>query len=132
MSDVRDVRTATTATHLEADETSRLISSEKVAGTSVYDRRGESLGSVHHLMIDKYTGQVAYAVMSFGGFLGIGESYHPLPWKMLTYDTRLGGYVVDLDRRRLEGAPSYTARDMPNWDDRSYTGRIDQYWIRPV
>jgi hypothetical protein len=125
-----DVRTAT-ATHLEADETDRLISSEKVEGTAVYDRRGERLGSVHHLMIDKYTGQVAYAVMSFGGFLGIGESYHPLPWKMLTYDTRLGGYVVDLDRRRLEGAPSYTSREMPNWDH-SYTGRIDQYWMPPV
>jgi PRC-barrel domain len=125
-----DVRTAT-ATHLEADETNRLISSEKVDGTAVYDRRGERLGSVHHLMIDKYTGQVAYAVMSFGGFLGIGESYHPLPWKMLTYDTRLGGYVVDLDRRRLEGAPSYTSREIPNWDY-SYTGRIDQYWMPPV
>ena len=122
-----DVRTAT-ATHLEADETNRLISSEKVDGTAVYDRRGERLGSVHHLMIDKYTGQVAYAVMSFGGFLGIGESYHPLPWKMLTYDTRLGGYVVDLDRRRLEGAPSYTSREIPDWDH-SYTGRIDQYWM---
>lgn len=125
-----DVRTAT-ATHLEADETNRLISSEKVDGTAVYDRRGERLGSVHHLMIDKYTGQVAYAVMSFGGFLGIGESYHPLPWKMLAYDTRLGGYVVDLDRRRLEGAPSYTSREIPNWDY-SYTGRIDQYWMPPV
>ena len=127
-----DVRTATTATNLEADETDRLISSEKVDGTAVYDRRGERLGSVHHLMIDKYTGQVAYAVMSFGGFLGIGESYHPLPWKMLNYDTRLGGYVVDLDRNRLEGAPSYTSRDMPNWADRSYTGRIDRYWMPPV
>ena len=124
-----DVRTATTATNLEADETHHLISSEKVDGTAVYDRRGERLGSVHHLMIDKYTGQVAYAVMSFGGFLGIGESYHPLPWKMLKYDTRLGGYVVDLDRDRLQGAPRYTSRDMPNWDDRSYTGRIDQYWM---
>jgi sporulation protein YlmC with PRC-barrel domain len=100
-----DIRTATAA-HLEADETHRLISSEKVDGTAVYDRRGERLGSVHHLMIDKYTGQVAYAVMSFGGFLGIGESYYPLPWKMLTYDIRLGGYVVDLDRNRLEGAPA--------------------------
>ena len=127
-----DVRTATTATPLEADETHRLISSEKVDGTSVYDRRGESLGSVHHLMIDKYTGQVSYAVMSFGGFLGIGESYHPLPWKMLAYDIRLGGYVVDIDRRRLEGAPSYTSRNMPNWDDRSYAGRIDQYWMPPI
>lgn len=128
---MNDVTTATAA-HLEADETHRLISSEKVDGTSVYDRRGESLGSIHHLMIDKNTGQVAYAVMSFGGFLGIGESYHPLPWKMLTYDTRLGGYVVDLDRRRLEGAPSYTSRDMPDWSDRSYTTGIDRYWMPPV
>ena len=128
-----DVRTATTASHLEADETNRLISSEKVDGTAVYGRRGERLGSVHHLMIDKYSGQVSYAVMSFGGFLGMGESYHPLPWKMLNYDTRLGGYVVDhLDRNRLEGAPSYTSRDMPNWDDRAYTRRLDQYWMPPV
>jgi hypothetical protein len=126
-----DVRTAT-GTQLETDETHRLISSEKVDGTSVYDRRGESLGSVHRLMIDKDTGQVAYAVMSFGGFLGIGESYHPLPWKLLTYDTRLGGYVVDLDRSRLEGAPSYTSRTMPDWSDRSYMGRIDRYWFPPV
>src|SRR5215472_19186460 len=126
-----DVRTAT-GTQLEADETHRLISSEKVDGTSVYDRRGESLGSIHHLMIDKNTGQVAYAVMSFGGFLGIGESYHPLPWKTLTYDTRLGGYVTDVTRVRLEGAPSYRASDMPNWSDRSYTDRIDKYWMRSV
>ena len=126
-----DVRTAT-AGPLEADETHRLISSDKVGGTAVYDRRGERLGTVHHLMIDKFSGQVAYAVMSFGGFLGIGESYHPLPWKTLTYDTRLGGYVVDLDRSRLEGAPSYTSRDMPDWSDRSYTSRIDRYWMPPV
>jgi hypothetical protein len=128
---MNDVSTATAA-HLEADETDRLISSEKVESTAVYDRRGERLGTVHHLMIDKYTGQVAYAVMSFGGFLGIGESYHPLPWKMLTYDIRLGGYVVDLDRSRLEGAPHYTSRDMPDWSDRSYTSRIDKYWMPPV
>jgi hypothetical protein len=128
---MNDVTTATAA-HLEADETDRLISSEKVEGTAVYDRRGERLGTVHHVMIDKYTGQVAYAVMSFGGFLGIGESYHPLPWKMLTYDTRLAGYVVDLDRSRLEGAPHYPSRDMPDWSDRSYTSRIDRYWVPPV
>jgi len=126
-----DVRTATAATHLEADETHRLISSEKVDGTSVYDRRGESLGSVHHLMIDKYTGQVAYAVMSFGGFLGIGESYHPLPWKMLTYDIRLGGYVVDIDRRRLEGAPSYTSRNIAELG-RSFIFRSDRQILDAV
>ena len=65
-------------------------------------------------MIDKFSGQVAYAVMSFGGFLGIGERHHPLPWGALTYDTKLGGYVVDLGRERLEGAPSY-GRDEAPW-----------------
>src|ERR1700674_3794503 len=64
-------------------------------------------------MVDKYTGQVAYAVMSFGGFLGLGESYHPLPWKVLTYDTRLEGYVIDLDRERLKNAPRYDAGEEP-------------------
>src|ERR1700758_432259 len=89
------------------DETDRLISSDKAVGTAVYNRQGEHLGSVYNLMIDKYSGQVAYAVMSFGGFLGMGESYHPLPWRMLKYDVRQGGYVVDVDRRRLAEAPSY-------------------------
>jgi hypothetical protein len=110
------------------DETDRLISADKVEGTAVYNRMGERLGTVHTVMIDKYTGQVAYAVMSFGGFLGIGESYHPLPWKVLTYDTRQGGYVVDIDRSRLEGAPSYTTSTMPNWSDQSYRRRIDEYY----
>ena len=114
---------------LATDETNRLISSDKVEGTPVYNPKGERLGKVHHLMIDKYTGHVAYAVMSFGGFLGIGEKYYPLPWKMLTYDPRMGGYVVDLDRDRIEKAPSYTDRDMPDWSDRSYIKRIEEYWL---
>ena len=110
------------------DETDRLISSDKAVGTTVYNRQGEHLGSVYNLMIDKYSGQVAYAVMSFGGFLGMGESYHPLPWRTLTYDTRKGGYVVDLDRRRLETAPSYTSSTAPNWSDRTYGHRVDEFY----
>ena len=90
------------------DETRNLISADKVVGTAVYNRREEHLGSVYGLMLNKLNGQVAYAIMSFGGFLGMGESYHPLPWRVLTYDTRLGGYVVDLDRSQLEkGAELY-------------------------
>ena len=114
---------------LTTDETDRLISSDKVEGTPVYDPKGERLGKVHHLMIDKFAGQVVYAVMSFGGFLGIGEKYNPLPWKMLTYDTRLGGHVLDLDRSKIEKAPSYTSTDAPDWSDQSYTTRIDEYWL---
>ena len=113
------------------DETDRLISSDKAVGTAVYNRQGEHLGSVYNLMIDKYSGQVAYAVMSFGGFLGMGESYHPLPWRRLTYDTRQGGYVVDLDRTRLEKAPSYTSRTAPDWADRTYGHRVDEFYGVP-
>jgi hypothetical protein len=80
-----------------------------VVGTAVYNLQGYNLGSIYSLMVDKITGQVAYAVMSFGGFLGMGESYHPLPWRMLKYDVRQNGYVIDIDRRRLEEAPSYNA-----------------------
>jgi hypothetical protein len=113
------------------DETDRLISSDKAVGTAVYNRQGEHLGSVYNLMIDKYSGQVAYAVMSFGGFLGMGESYHPLPWRTLSYDTRQGGYVVDLDRTRLEKAPSYTSRTAPDWADRTYGHRVDEFYGVP-
>src|SRR5689334_15426630 len=111
--------TTVASSGLAKDETDRLISSDKVEGTPVYNPKGERLGKVHHLMIDKYSGQVAYAVMSFGGFLGIGERYHPLPWRMLTYDTGLGGYVVDVSREQLERAPSY-ARDETPWSRPDY------------
>jgi PRC-barrel domain protein len=113
---------------VETNETNRLISSEKVDGTAVYNRAGDQLGSIHHLMIDKFTGHVGYAVMSFGGFLGMGESYHPLPWQSLKYDTNLGGYCVDLDRTRLEGSPHYAMSKEPDWSDPAYRNRIDQYW----
>ena len=113
------------------DETDRLISSDRAVGTAVYNRHGEHLGSVYNLMIDKYSGRVAYAVMSFGGFLGMGESYHPLPWRALTYDTRKGGYVVDVDRMRLEKAPSYMSSTAPNWSDRTYGHRVDDFYGVP-
>lgn len=113
---------------VETDETRELIASDKVEGTAVYNRSGERLGTVHNFMVDKRSGQVSYAVMSFGGFLGIGESYHPLPWRVLTYDTTLGGYVVDLTRERLQGAPSYTSAAVPDWADRSYGRRLDDYY----
>ena len=114
------------------DESSSLISSDKVEGTAVYDRRGEKLGSIHSVMIDKISGKVAYAVMSFGGFLGMGDSYHPLPWHVLTYDTGQGGYVVDLDRNKLEGAPTYATSETPNWSDRRWGQRVhDYYGSRP-
>jgi hypothetical protein len=109
-------------------ETDRLIASDKVEGTAVYNRQNERLGTVLNFMVDKASGRVAYAVMSFGGFLGMGESYHPLPWRMLTYDMAKGGFVVDLDPSRLKKAPTYTSANVPNWSDRTYGTRIDEYY----
>lgn len=109
------------------EETRRLIASNKVEGTPVFDRSGQSLGTVYNFMVDKVSGQVAYVVMSFGGFLGIGESYHPLPWRSLSYDTRLGGYVVDIDRDKLTDAPRYGAGEDPFVDD-EYGSRVDAYY----
>ena len=109
------------------DETTRLIASNKVEGTAVYNQDGEHLGSVYNFMVDKVSGQVAYAVMSFGGFLGLGDSYHPLPWKALRYDTKLGGYVVDLDKDRLAGAPSYRGGEDP-FADPAFGPKLTDYY----
>ena len=88
-------------------ETASLIASDKVEGTPVYRSNGDQVGTIEHVMIEKVGGKVAYAVMSFGGFLGIGEDYYPLPWHVLTYNERLGGYEVNLTEQQLKGAPHY-------------------------
>jgi sporulation protein YlmC with PRC-barrel domain len=113
---------------LAKDKVHSLISSELICGTDVYNRNGEHLGTVQNVMIDKYSGQVAYAVMSFGGFLGIGEKYHPLPWHVLKYDTGKGGYVVDLEKERLRSAPSYALTDPLRWEDDEWRTRLDDYY----
>ena len=120
MTDYRDETIAT-------DETERLIASNKVDGTAVYDPAGEKLGHVHNFMVDKRSGQVEYAVLGFGGLFGMGENYHPLPWNTLTYDTDKGGYVVSIARDRLQGGPSYKAGEDPAYD-RDYDRRIIDYY----
>ena len=108
-----------------------LIESDRVEGTNVYRSDGTKIGSIERVMIDKYSGQVAYAVMSFGGFLGIGEKYHPLPWGILTCHRGQAGYVVDLDKRQLEAAPSYGASETPDYDDRAWGREVHEYYRVP-
>lgn len=117
---------------MATNETATLIAATKVKGTSVYNRKGESLGSIDDVMIDKRSGQVSYAIMSFGGFLGMGESYHPLPWQVLDYDERQGGYVVDLDKDRLKAAPSYERDAAPDWESGEYGRKVDDYYDVPT
>ncbi|TFI57547.1 PRC-barrel domain containing protein [Sphingomonas parva] len=112
---------------LARDETSDMIASDKVEGTTVYNQSGDRLGTVKHFMVGKRDGKVRYAVMSFGGFLGMGNRYYPLPWNALTYDDRQGGYVVNLTRDQIEQAPSYEDGQEPTYD-RSYGQRVYGYY----
>ena len=102
---------------LARTETNRLISSDKVEGTAVYNPQDEKLGTIAHVMIDKYSGKADYAVLQFGGLFGLGSDHYPLPWDVLTYDTDKGGYVVNLTKEQVTGAPKYARDDGPEFTD---------------
>jgi len=104
-----------------------IISSDKVEGTSVYNTSGEKLGSIDDLMIDKRSGQVCYAVLEFGGFLGMGTDRYPMPWKVLNYSPEKGGYIVPLAKDALQNAPKYSQSAIPPYDT-AYGTKIDRYY----
>jgi hypothetical protein len=107
-----------------------LIAADKVKGTDVYNPAGDSLGTIDDIMIDKASGRSIYAVMSFGGFLGLGEKYHPLPWSILKYNEDKGGYAINLDKKILESAPSYDRGAPLTWS-REYGQKVDSYYKTP-
>jgi hypothetical protein len=115
-------------TILATDETSDLISSEKVDGTAVYSRDGDKLGSIHHFMVGKRDGRVRFAVLNFGGLFE-GDRYHPLPWNALTYNTELDGYEIGLSKEQLKDSPSFERGSEPAYDAR-YGREIDDYYSR--
>lgn len=96
-----------------------LIPASRVQGTTCYDSTGNRIGTIHDIVLAKLTGEVAYAIMSFGGFLGIGEKYHPVPWKELHYDTELEGYRVGRSGEDFRSAPSFT-----------HDGLLSGGWVR--
>lgn len=123
-----DMITSATATGTTTrDQPNRLIASDRVEGTAVYDRQGEKLGKIENFMVDKVSGRAEYAVLSFGGFLGIGDDHYPIPWSKLTYEPEQGGYVVDLDRDKLKDGPNYRAGEEPQFD-RDYDRRVFDYY----
>jgi PRC-barrel domain protein len=108
-----------------------LIESDRIEGTTVYDPKGDSIGSIKRLMIEKISGKVVYAVMSFGGFLGLGEDEHTIPWNKLDYDTTLGGYRTDITAEQLRGAPSFYRDREYAWSDRNRERELYDYWRVP-
>ena len=115
----------------EARETVDLIGSDKVEGTAVYDANGERMGTIERVMLEKRSGQVAYAVLSFGGFMGIiGTDYYPIPWDALKYDTSLVGYRTNITEEQLKGAPKY-AGDSWDWENRERGREVYDYYGTP-
>ncbi|MGB3927507.1 MAG: PRC-barrel domain-containing protein [Sphingobium sp.] len=112
---------------IATNETNRLIASNKVEGTNVYNRDREKLGSIYNFMVDKRSGKVEYAVLQFGGLFGLGSDYYPLPWDVLVYDTDQGGYLVNLDKTVLEKAPRYAGGSEPAFD-RDYGREVYGYY----
>ncbi len=115
----------------ERRTTLSLIASDRVEGTAVYDATGQRIGKVEQLVIDKAGGRVAYAVLSFGGFLGIGADHYPIPWPMLDYDEQLGGYRVDITEEQLKKAPKLQQGD--SWEQANHRDEeIYGYWEQPA
>jgi sporulation protein YlmC with PRC-barrel domain len=109
-------------------EASNLIPSTKVTGANVFDPSGESIGEIHDVVLDKVSGKVAFAIMSFGGFLGMGKSYHQVPWPLLRYDRGRDGYVVDLSKADLRDTPGYPVGAVHDRDGDEFEARLHSYY----
>lgn len=105
-----------------------LIESDRVEGTTVYDSAGRDIGSIKRIMIEKLSGKSVYAVMSFGGFLGMGAEEHTIPWNKLNYDTSLGGYRVDITEQQVRGAPTFYREPDYDWTDKKRERELNDYW----
>jgi hypothetical protein len=113
-------------------EFGNLIGSDKVEGTAVYGADDNKIGSIERVMIDKISGRVSYAVLGFGGFLGLGGDHYPLPWQSLKYDTRLGGYVTGVTEKQLRGAPKFRDENDWDWADAAGNRAVDDYYGVPI
>lgn len=108
------------------EPTQLLIQSNKVDVMAVKTRDGDKLGSVHAFMINKRGGHAVYAILSIGGFLGMGKAYYPLPFSLLAFEPTSDSFTVTIDRRVLEGGPSWAAH--PPIFDQAYADRVASYY----
>ena len=104
------------------------IRAQKVIGTAVKNRSGEKIGSIEDVVLDKQSNNIMFAILSFGGFLGIAEKYHPVPWNKLDYDPAHDAYVVDISREQLQAAPADSIEALTGKDGLAYRDRAFDYY----
>ncbi|WP_434722597.1 PRC-barrel domain-containing protein [Mesorhizobium sp. RIZ17] len=108
------------------------IAASRVIGTSVYNTEGKSIGSIEDVMLDKMSNGIMFAVIGFGGFLGMGEKYHAIPWATLDYDEDKGGYVVPFTKEQLQAAPAYSIEELTGADGEAARDASFQYYhVKP-
>jgi len=109
-----------------------VMAADTLEGDKVVNAKGEDLGTIEDIMIDVQRGRVAYAVMSCGGFLGLGEKLFAIPWSALTLDAHRHCFVLDADRERFEKAPGFDKQHWPSMADDSWATQVhDFYGVRP-
>lgn len=108
-----------------------LMGADTLSGNDVYNKKGEDLGTIKEIMLDMRNGRVAYAVLSFGGFLGMGEKLFAVPWSALSLDTENKRFVLDVEKERLKSAPGFDKGKWPNMADPSWAKAIHTYYGTP-
>lgn len=132
-------RTTSTASNLKMDGAAsrsngrrgpgpQVMGANTLVGNDVYNRKNEDLGDIKEIMLDMSTGRVGYAVLSFGGFLNIGEKLFAVPWEALTLDTENKRFVLDVEKNRLENAPGFDKDDWPDMADPTWAKGIHAYY----
>lgn len=106
----------------------RIMSASTLVGDEVYNPAGEHLGEIKEFMIDLDSGNIAYAVLSFGGFLGMGDKLFAIPWEALQLDTEQKRAILNVDKERLKNAPGFDKNDWPSTPDRTFIDRVHEYY----
>ncbi len=107
------------------------IRAKKVSGTKVTDRSGRKIGEIEDIVLDKLSNNIMFAIVSFGGFLGVAEKYHPVPWSSLTYDKTRDSYVVDFTKEQIENAPAASIDELVRNDGQMYRDQAFDYYKAP-
>jgi sporulation protein YlmC with PRC-barrel domain len=105
-----------------------IVNAEDIIGVSVKNYQGENLGKVEAIMLDKLAGTVAYVVLSFGGFLGLGDKLFALPWDIFSYDNRQDCFMVSIDKERLKNSPGFDKDHWPDMSSRAWGTAIHKYY----